>query len=208
MSALSFNQGLYISLSTLGTLIVLSLLWLAFYRNFFKKRHLKGIVGRKLYHYADVNDYLLLNNYHIHIDDKHIGEIDHILITNKFIIVIHDFSISGVITGEYNDEQLKITEKKGERLIANPLNYNRNLTKRVALFNNLDNSFLKGIVVVNDDSYINIDSIPAQFKICPKKDVLKVIKEFDKEEVKPFKEDTIVDFINALNKNNIDGDEK
>ena len=32
--------------------------------------------------------------------------------------------------------------------------------------------------------------------------------EFDKEEVKPFKEDTIVDFINALNKNNISGEEK
>ena len=203
MILLTFAQGLYISLSIVGGLVILLLLFLLFYRNFYRKKKIKTVVGRKLYHLADLNDYLLLNDYHIHIDEKNIGEIHHILITNKFIIVIHDFSISGVISGKYDGDSLLHLDKNGEELIANPLNYNRNLTKRVALFNNLDNSFLKGIVVVNDDISINIDNIPDQYAITTVKGLKKTIKTFDKEDVKPFKEDTVVSFINALNKNNI-----
>ena len=55
---------------------------------------------------------------------------------------------------------------------------------------------------------IDIDNIPNQFSICRKKDLRRVIKEFDKEEVKPFKEDTIVNFINVLNESNISGDKR
>ena len=156
-----------------------------------------------LFRFCNLNDYLLLNDYHIHIDDKHVGVIDHVLITNKFIIIINDFMYSGVITGDYNDEQLKIVDKSGERLIINPLNYNINLTKRIAIFNNLDNSFVKGIVVTNDDSVVDVKNLPEQFTIVSKKDLKKTINGFDKTEVKPFKEDTVVNFINYLNEHNL-----
>ena len=205
MIMLSLSQKIYISFAILGGLIVIFLLWLLFYRNLYKKYCLKKAVGYTLYRYSNLNDYLLLNDYRVHIDDKHIGHIEHILISNKFIIIINDFQISGVLSGEYNSEQLKLTTKKGEELIANPLNYNRNLTRRVALFNDLDNNFLKGIVVINDDSIIDISNVPNQFKICTKKELKKVIAEFDKEDVKPFKEETVIRFINILNDNNIPG---
>ena len=208
MIKITFFQGLYITLSTLGILLVLLLLWILYYRNRFSKKHLTGAVSRKLYRYANINDYLLLNDYGILIDQKHVGEINHILVTNKYIVVIHDFSISGVVSGMFNDEHLKVVNKEGEKLIANPLNYNRNLTKRVALFNNLDSTFLKGVVVINNDSFIDINDMPNQFKMCKKKDLLKVINEFEKDDVKPFKEKTVVDFINILNKNNIKGEKK
>ena len=205
MIMLSLSQKIYISFAILGGLIVIFLLWLLFYRNLYKKYCLKKAVGYTLYRYSNLNDYLLLNDYRVHIDDKHIGHIEHILISNKFIIIINDFQISGVLSGEYNSEQLKLTTKKGEELIANPLNYNRNLTRRVALFNDLDNNFLKGIVVINDDSIIDINGVPNQFKICTKKELKKVIAECDKEDVKPFKEETVIRFINILNDNNIPG---
>ena len=86
--------------------------------------------------------------------------------------------------------------------IVNPLNYNINLTKRIAMFNNLDNTFLRGIVVVNDDSIIDVANLPKQFRIVAKKDINKTIKEFDSADVKPFKEETIVQFINILDKKN------
>lgn len=205
MVMLNLAQKLYISFAILGGIVVILLLWVLFYKNFYKRYRLDKAVGYTLYRISNLNDYLLLNDYRIHIDDKHIGHIEHILIINKFIVVINDFQISGVISGDYNSEQLKLTTKKGEELIANPLNYNRNLTRRVALFNDLDNNFLKGIVVVNDDSIIDITNIPSQFKICTKKELKKVIAEFDKEDVKPFKEDTVVRFINLLNENNAQG---
>ena len=146
---------------------------------------------------------MLRNEYRLYIDEKHIGQIDHVLITNKFIVTINDFSISGVISGDAFAEQLKLTTKKGSKMINNPLNYNRNLTKRLAIFNNLDNSYLKGITVVSDDAIINIENLRSQFRVCRKRDLKKVIKEFEQEDVKPFKEDTVVQFINLLDKNSV-----
>ena len=202
MVLLSFDQSIYISLLILGVLVILLLLFLLYYRNYFKKKNLNAVVARHLYRYANINDYLLLNNYRIHIDDNHIGKIDHVLVTNKYIIVINDFSISGVLEGDYSHGELKLTNKKGSAKIVNPLNYNINLTKRVAMFNNLDNSFLRGIVVINDDSIINVTNMPNQFKLIKKKDLNKTIKEIDGNDVKPFKEETIVRFINSLEKQN------
>ena len=95
-----------------------------------------------------------------------------------------------------------VTDKSGTKLIVNPLNYNINLTKRIAIFNNLDNSFVKGIVVTNDDSVVDVKNLPEQFTIVSKKDLKKTINGFDKVEVKPFKEDTVVQFINYLNDQN------
>ena len=205
MTLLNLSQKIFISAAILGGLVVLLLLWVLFYRNFLKRHRLRKVVGYKLYRFSNLNDYLLLNDYQISIDDKSKGKIDHILITNKFIVIINDYQVSGVLSGDYSSEQLKVTTNKGEKLIANPLNYNRNLTKRVALFNDLDKSFLKGLVVVNDDAVINIDNIPAQYNICTVSEMKRLIKEFDKEDVKPFKEDTVVRFINILNDNNNNG---
>ena len=205
MTLLNISQKIYISVAILGGLIVLTLLFVLFYKNFLKGHRLKKLVGYKLYRFSNLNDYLLLHDYYVNIDDKSKGLVDHILITNKFIVVINDYQVSGVLSGDYSSEQLKVTTNKGEKLIANPLNYNRNLTKRIALFNDLDNSFLKGVVVVNDDAVINIDNIPAQYNICTVSELKKLIKEFDKEEVKPFKEDTVVRFINDLNDKNSRG---
>ena len=205
MTLLNISQKIYISVAILGGLIVLILLFVLFYKNFLKGHRLKKLVGYKLYRFSNLNDYLLLHDYYVNIDDKSKGLVDHILITNKFIVVINDYQVSGVLSGDYSSEQLKVTTNKGEKLIANPLNYNRNLTKRIALFNDLDNSFLKGVVVVNDDAVINIDNIPAQYNICTVSELKKLIKEFDKEEVKPFKEDTVVRFINNLNDKNSRG---
>ncbi len=205
MTLLNISQKIYISVAILGGLIVLTLLFVLFYKNFLKGHRLKKLVGYKLYRFSNLNDYLLLHDYYVNIDDKSKGLVDHILITNKFIVVINDYQVSGVLSGDYSSEQLKVTTNKGEKLIANPLNYNRNLTKRIALFNDLDNSFLKGVVVVNDDAVINIDNIPAQYNICTVSELKKLIKEFDKEEVKPFKEDTVVRFINNLSDKNSRG---
>lgn len=208
MKPFTLGQQIYLSFLIGSGIIVIGLLVFLFYRNFLKKRRLKQSVYHTLYRYANFNDYLLLNDYRVHIDSENVGDIDHVLVTDKFIYIIHDFPISGLITGKYNDEQLILSTKKEDKSILNPLNYNRNLTKRVALFNDLDNSFLKGIVVINDDSVIDISDIPSQFSIVQISGLKKLIKEIEDEEVKPFKEDTIVNFINQLNRINVNGDKQ
>lgn len=196
---LSTPQVTYISLAIIAIAVVFILLFYLIFRNFYEAKHIKELTYRSLYRLANKNDYLLLNNYRIPIDDKNVGFIDHILITKKFIVLINDFSISGVVSGDYKSEELVNVKKKTE-IIANPLNYNINLTKRLSLFNDLDHSFLRGLVIINNDSKIMINNSNEQFQLIRRKDIAKTVSKFDQSSIGDLNEESVVKFINYLNK--------
>ena len=202
MTLLNVNQTLFVIFLILGIAVVIILLALLAFLFIYRSRHVKELTYLKLNKIAQENDYLLLNNYRIHIDDNHVANIDHILITDKFIVIINDFKISGVISGDYNDDELRNINKNKQNQIINPLNLNINLAKRLALFNDLSFDLIKGLAVVNSDSVINITNNFDQFKIVRLKDLTKEIKRIDSINVKKLKEDNIVRFINYLNENN------
>jgi len=202
MILLSTSQTLYISLAIIGVLVVIFLICLLYFRNIYRNKHARELTYLKLSKICEHNDYLLLNDYHIDFDDKNKGLIDHLVISNKFIIIISVFSISGVLSGKFQGEELVNVNKKGTSIVANPINYNINLAKRLALFNDLNTSFLKGLVVINNDSSIKIEGHNEQFKIIKRKELNKTIKEFDKENIKNLNEESVIKFINKLNEEN------
>lgn len=202
MILLSTSQTLYISLAIIGVLVVIFLICLLYFRNIYRNKHARELTYLKLSKICEHNDYLLLNDYHIDFDDKNKGLIDHLVISNKYIIIISVFSISGVLSGKFQGEELVNVNKKGTSIVANPINYNINLTKRLALFNDLNTSFLKGLVVINNDSSIKIEGHNEQFKIIKRKELNKTIKEFDKENIKNLNEESVIKFINKLNEEN------
>ena len=202
MILLSAAQTAYLVSAIIAGLLVIALFVVLIFKNAYAPKHIRELTYLRLSKICNVNDYLLLNNYRIPIDDSNIGSIDHIVISNKFIIIINDFSLSGVISGSATNEKLKAYNKDGANLIVNPLNYNINLTKRLALFNDLNNSLIKGLVVIHNNSQINVTNSAGQFRMIKLKDLKKAIKEFDKEPVKKLKEDDVVRFIKYLNDNN------
>lgn len=202
MILLSTSQTLYISLAIIGVLVVIFLICLLYFRNIYRNKHARELTYIKLSKICEHNDYLLLNDYHIDFDDKNKGLIDHLVISNKYIIIISVFSISGVLSGKFQGEELVNVNKKGTSIVANPINYNINLAKRLALFNDLNTSFLKGLVVINNDSSIKIEGHNEQFKIIKRKELNKTIKEFDKENIKNLNEESVIKFINKLNEEN------
>lgn len=202
MILLSTSQTLYISLAIIGVLVVIFLICLLYFRNIYRNKHARELTYLKLSKICEHNDYLLLNDYHIDFDDKNKGLIDHLVISNKYIIIISVFSISGVLSGKFQGEELVNVNKKGTSIVANPINYNINLAKRLALFNDLNTSFLKGLVVINNDSSIKIEGHNEQFKIIKRKELNKTIKEFDKENIKNLNEESVIEFINKLNEEN------
>ena len=205
MILLTNIQNIYVIFASIGIAIILVLLIILYHKNVYLRKHLDRSVYFKLSHLAKYNDYLLLNKYFFRFNDKDIGKVDHILISNKFIYLINDFSESGVIYGDYLDEQLHVTDKNGERMMLNHLTYNRNIARYISLANRLDISFIKGIVVINDDSHVDISNIPEQYHICRRCELLKTIKEIDSIDIKPFKENDIVRFINTLDSINLKG---
>jgi len=202
MILLTPGQTLYISLATVGVLLVLFLFAFLYYRNRYVRKHARELTYLKLSRICEHNDFLLLNDYRIDFDDSNTGLIDHLVISNKYIIIISVFSISGVLSGKFQGEELVNVNKKGTSIVANPINYNINLTKRLSLFNDLNHSFLKGLVVINNDSDIKIEGHNDQFQIVKRKDLAKTIKKFDQENIKNLNEESIVRFINKLNEEN------
>ena len=202
MFYLTGGQALYISLGSIGILIVLILLCVLFYRTSYAKKHVRELTYLKLSRICEKNDYLLLNDYRIDFDDSNTGLIDHLVISNKYIIIISVFNISGVLSGKFQGEDLVNVNKNGTNIVANPINYNINLTKRLSLFNDLNHSFLKGLVVINNDSDIHIEGSNTQFQIIKRKDLGKAIKKFDQENIKNLNEESILKFINKLSEEN------
>lgn len=202
MILLSISQALYISFAIIWVLVILILLCVLFYRTRYAKKHARELTYLRLSRLCEKSDYLLLNDYKVNLDDSNTAIIDHLVISNKYIIVISVFSISGVLSGKEQGDELINVNKSGTHIVANPLNYNINLIKRLSLFNDLDLSFLKGLVVINNDSDIHIEGNNKQFQIIRRKDIVKTIKAFDKESIKNLNEESVVKFINKLNKEN------
>lgn len=203
INLLSTYQKIYIASAVLASLIILFFTGLFIYHRLYKKKHYKQVTYLKLARLAKFNDYLLLNNFRLDFDDKHFANIDHILISKKYIFLITDFNLSGMITGELRDPILRVAFNKNNAVnVSNPLNYNINLVKRLHTRYRFEPSFLKGLVVVNDDAYINITSTSEQFKMIKRKDLKKIIKKFDKENIANLKEEDVTYFINKLAKDN------
>lgn len=196
-------QKIYISAAALCFLLVVILVGIFIYKKWYAHKHYKEATYLKLSKLVNENDYLLLNNYTINFDDTHVGVIDHILISKKYIIVINDFPISGVVSGEIRDRSLRVVKNRKEVVnISNPLNYNVNLIKRLNIFHRLDKELVKGLVVINNDSEIIIEQSTDQFQMIRRKDLPKVIKRIDKANVKNLRQADVENFINKLNREN------
>lgn len=187
-----------------AVILLIIFLSICFYRyHVLQNKRYKISTYAKVLDLAEKNDYLLLNNYKIDFDDRHVGVIDHLLISNKYIFVVCSFSISGVISGELKSRTLNVYKPKGKMdEVINPMNYLINMVKRVTLYNELNESFVKGIVVVNDDSVVNIDNLSDKFLMVRRSDLASAIEKFDKEKIGNLKEENVVKFINKLNMEN------
>ena len=196
-------QKIYIASLVALILLTILLVGIFLFKRLYPKKHYKEATYLVLSKLAKNEDYLLLNHFRINYDDTHVGVIDHILISKKYIFVINDFPLSGVISGEMKDRSLRLVKGKKEiNNISNPLNYNINLIKRLNLYHRLDKDLVKGLVVVNNDAAVNMSRVGDQFIIIRRKELKKTIKSFDKDNVKNLKEDEIVNFINKLDREN------
>ena len=96
MIYLTAAQTAYITILLFSVVLVIALIILLVFKNVYRPKHIRELTYLKLKSLSDANDYLLLNNYKLHLDDNHTGVIDHILISNKYIILVSDYAISGV----------------------------------------------------------------------------------------------------------------
>ena len=136
-------------------LISLGLIFYDFLNNVRLSLTKKSRIKRKLKKIAKDNDYLLLNNLVLYLNDYNYIEVEHLLIANKYIYVITSKCYFGEINGLASDPKWLLY--KGNKLshITNPLPNNLKRLRTVAILTNIDEKNFISLVVMNKPAFVN-----------------------------------------------------
>ena len=160
------------SFVVVSVIVGLCLLVLAFFliRRAYYKKHFTESYYKKIYKMAVLDDYYLINHFKNTIDDATQIKIDHILFGDKFIYLIICRYFEGDVSGKYNDKSLIFQDKLGKNLYtSNPINEIKEMTTKLSELSGIDPDYLIGLVVVNDNCRVAIQSESKQFYVIQRK---------------------------------------
>jgi hypothetical protein len=172
---------------------VVGLLFLAwfFYRplkTFIWRHNVARMFFQRVMKVARDGDYYLVNNLILPIGEVQTVTINHLLAGDKFIYVITDCYFEGALNVKPSDPGW-VYYKKGERKenVPNPLFANRFALERLSIASGINSSFLVGIVLINDDCFLNeYSNSEGDPLLVPVGKLEKVIAAYEKKEVPPF----------------------
>ena len=89
----------------LALVALLAVVWLLFpiFKTMYIKKHLVPYFGKRIYHIALYNDFYLINEVNLKLDEDSEAHIDHLLFGEKYIYVIKDRYYDGAIDGQEKD---------------------------------------------------------------------------------------------------------
>ncbi len=177
-------------LIVLIALVVFSLSWIIIpiLRRRYVANHLVPHFGKRIYHIALYNDYYLINQINLKLDDDNEAHIDHLLFGEKYIYVIKDRYYDGALTGQARDVNWMFYHRFGRRgkFIANPFLLNRVRVEKLALVTGLDPRFFISVIVTNDQCLLDeIDTKDNATFIVKLKKLEKLIKTIEEREIEP-----------------------
>ncbi|MFA5235618.1 MAG: nuclease-related domain-containing protein [Bacilli bacterium] len=183
-------------LIALIALVVFSLLWIIvpILRRRYIANHLVPHFGKRIYHIALYNDFYLINQINLKLDDANEAHIDHLLFGEKYIYVIKDRYYDGALTGQERDVNWMFYPRFNRRgkYITNPFLLNRVRVEKLALVTGLDQHFFINVIVTNDQCLL--DDIVANDKatyIVKLKKLEKLIKTIEEREIAPIEPDQL-----------------
>jgi len=150
--------------------LVLGLIAFFMIRSSYYKKHFTEAYYKTIYRMAVLDDYYLINHFTYTVDDSTRTKIDHIVFGDKFIYVIICRYFEGDVSGKYNDNSLIFQSKTGKNFYtSNPINDVKNVTTNLSMISGIDPDYMIGLVMVNDNCRVAIQSDSKQFYIIQKK---------------------------------------
>lgn len=186
--------------------IALLFLWRPLKRRYMQKRK-QEYFYRKVMRVAQRGDYLLINDLRLLLDEKRYITIDHLLAGDKYIYVITDAAFFGAIGGGNTSAHWAIYHEDGTKFeTPNPILVNEEAVARLLTRTGFDPSFVKGIVLINDECYIPRDlNQPGRSLVVPLKQFAKGIRYFESQNVPPFPSSALEQVMADLNDLNAKG---
>ena len=144
---------------------------------------------KKVYRVALDNDFYLINQFFFKVDTNRFAKVDHILFGEKFIYVIVSKYYEGDLVGKYSDTSLIFIAHKGKKCYTdNPIVGVKNLASKLSAATGVDASLMIGIVLINDDCQVAVQSESKQFYIIQRKRFAQLVKAIESRPVAPINE--------------------
>jgi hypothetical protein len=195
-----------IILIALIAVVAVAALWILIpiFRRLYIVKHLVPFFGKRIYHIALYNDFYLINQINLKLDDANEAHIDHLLFGEKYIYVIKDRYYDGALTGQERDANWMFYSRFTRRgkYITNPFLLNRVRVDKLALVTGLDPHFFISVIVTNDqcllDDIQTTDNVTYVVKLKKLEKLVKAIEERDIAPIDPEQLDRAVKDIHRL----------
>ena len=169
----------------------------------YKAKHFQIHYYKKVYRVALDNDYFLINQYVFKIDNSKVASVDHILFGNKYVYVISSKYYQGDLVGKYHDKSLIFISHKGQKCYTdNPYNQVKFLASKLSSSTGVDPSLMIGIVLVNDDCKVAVESDSKQFYIIQRKRFAALIKAIESRPVADINQNQLAKAVQSIAKQN------
>lgn len=187
---------------------IVLLLFLAFCLYFpishaYKRKHFQIHFYKQVYRTALNNDYYLINQFVFKVDSSKNATVDHILFGEKYIYVVISKYYQGDLIGKYLDKSLIFISHKGKKCYTdNPYNEAKFLTSKLSSSTGIDASLMIGIVLINDDCKVAVNSESKQFYIIQRKRFNALIKAIESRPVEKINETQLSKAVQSIAKLN------
>jgi hypothetical protein len=180
---------LFIVLAVLASLLFMVWFFYAPIKKIVWRRAHDKLFYRKALKVSRDGDFYLLNDLVLKTGTASSVTIDHLIGGDKYIFVITDRYYDGALNAKANDPSWFYYQKGGKKIdIPNPLLENRFAMDRLSIASGINTSFMVGIVLVNDDCFLNpFESDESESLLVPVSQLEKLVFLYEKKEnVKPF----------------------
>ena len=163
----------------------------------YRRKHFQVHFYKQVYRVALNNDYYLINQFVFKVDSSKNATVDHILFGSKYIYVIISKYYQGDLVGKYLDKSLIFISHKGKKCYTdNPFNEVKLLASK------LSSSTSIGIVLINDDCKVAVQSESKQFYIIQRKRLPSLIKAIESRPVSTINETQLGKAVQSIAKLN------
>ncbi len=155
-------------------------------------------------------DFYLVNNIKVKSGTRPVGKIHHIIGGDKYLYLISECYFNGVIEARSDDKIWVFYSKDDKKQdFRNPIQVNNEIINAFCMSTNINKSFIKGIVIINDDCFVQrLDTGVGETILVPVSKLEEVIKRYESDDVKPFADVTLRQVILDLHDSNTIGEEK
>ena len=207
------NFGILLKLTNvqLAFIIIVPIILLAFAsiclyfpisRSYYRK-HFQIHYYKKIYQVALDNDFFLINQFAFKVDATKVANVDHILFGNKYIYVLSSKYYQGDLVGKYHDKSLIFISHRGKKCYTdNPYNQVKLLASKLSASTGIDASLMIGIILVNDNCRVAVESDSKQFYIIQRKRFASLIKAIESRPVQEINQTQLAKAVQSSAKQN------